>query len=234
MNDIFDTSLEYKSFTVDSTKTFFKNNMVTIIVLIIILGIVYYVNKMAGDYTIIKLLKNGFVKGLIVFILIIYTIKYWRYNKFSVIIMVLFICTLFYVVNDDVESTEKFTTYIYNNMNKSPPVYTLNSQPEYKTVGCTHIPPNSECHKNKNKVLMDGPSQQFDNTCTLIGDDSYQTGNDDELITQLDTFNNMSEIFDARDFNIHTTNGFKKMNGVSNNICNGPICSRPKSQILNY
>lgn len=183
--------------------TYIKNNMTTILIMVIIITTVYYINSLNGNYNLIKILKNKYTKIIIVLLLLIYTFKYWHVNKISVIVLLVFVCGLFYVINDDVTSTETFTNYIReNNINdqsyKSIPNFTLNSQPKYKTIGCTHLQLNGECvESDKDNFLMDTNSPQIDNIIQAnddmqqtIGADLNDDGNDKGIYNQMTTFGN--------------------------------------------
>lgn len=193
MDSILNTDFIYDSTPkqngiIDSFKD--KLDIVTILVLIIIVFAAIIINYVPGNFSFIKILKNKCVKCILIGMLLMYAYFYWNINKISVIVLTIVLSCLFYVVNDDVENVEHFTDFYYSKINDNnmdtTPVYTLNSQKPYNTVGCTHIEPNGECGINsEHEVEMADGSPQMDELDAfnggIVGADINSDGNDLEL-----------------------------------------------------
>ena len=231
MEDLFNgnfdlsTSLTPKSsFSSSGIMNYIKDNMVLIIVMVIMICAFYSLGIINTSITFSKILKNNFVKIIIVALLLYYTYKRWHSDKVSVILLFIIVCALYYVVNDNIKSTENFTQYLQlNNLNdpsfKTIPNFTLNSQDPYHTVGCTHIEPDGECNENDESLvdMIDGSPQMdeldgYNSGLGLIGADLNEDGNDGDLQTKMITFGKRFYTDDMNMMRPLNSNNFAKEN----------------------
>jgi len=188
------------SFTSDSIIDYIKENIVLIVVMVIMICAFYSLGIINTTITFSKILKNNIVKIIIVAFLLYYTYKRWNSDKVSVILLFIIVCALYYVVNDNIKSTENFTQFLQlNHLNdpsfKTIPNFTLNSQDPYHTVGCTHVEPDGECDVNDESLvdMVDGSPQMdeldgYNNGLGLVGADLNEDGNDGDLKMKMITF----------------------------------------------
>ena len=179
---------------------YIKENIVLIVVMVIMICAFYSLGIINTSFTFSKILKNNIVKIVVVALLLYYTYKRWNSDKVSVILLFIIVCALYYVVNDNVKSTENFTQYLQlNHLNdpsfKSIPNFTLNSQDPYHTVGCTHVEPDGECDVEDESLvdMVDGSPQMdeldaYNNGLGLVGADLDEDGNDGDLKMKMITF----------------------------------------------
>lgn len=179
---------------------YIQDNIVLIVVMVIMICAFYSLGIINTSITFSKILKNNFVKIIIIAFLLYYTYKRWNSDKVSVILLFIIVCALYYVVNDNIKSTENFTQYLQlNHINdpsfKTIPNFTLNSQGPYHTVGCTHVEPDGECDVNDESLvdMVDGSPQMdeldcYNNGLGLVGADLNEDGNDGDLKMKMITF----------------------------------------------
>ena len=205
MEDLFTNNFDLSSsvtpkmgLSSDNVINYIKENIVLIVVMLIMIGAFYSLGIINTSFTFSKILKNNFVKVGIVILLLYYTYKRWNSDKVSVILLFIIVCALYYVVNDNIKSTENFTQFLQlNNLNdpSTIPNFTLNSQDPYHTVGCTHIDPDGECDVSDESLveMADGSPQMheleaYNNGMGLVGADLNEDGNDGDLQTKMLTF----------------------------------------------
>lgn len=203
---------------------YIKENIVLIVVMVIMICAFYSLGIINTSFTFSKILKNNIVKIVIVAFLLYYTYKRWNYDKVSVILLFIIVCALYYVVNDNVKSTENFTQFLQlNHLNdpsyKTIPNFTLNSQDPYHTVGCTHIHPDGECDETDETLvdMTDGSPQMdeldaYNNGIGFVGADLNEDGNDGDLKLKMMSFGKQFYTDDINMMRPLNSNNFVKEN----------------------
>lgn len=217
----------------DSTASMFTNvndKKILLIVIVCFIFVIVLIKLGKGNFKVIKFLNNTIVQTILIITMCILLYYKWNQNKTISIISLVLMCALFYVIKDDVESTENFTGYLQNHSPPPPEFDVRGSQVPYCGAGCHHRTndPCNDADDSKQFIyhmddqgspdmqrMVDTQNGMLDQ---YIGADLTAEGDDFDLKMQKLTFGqafnrNPMYTMNARDFLISNNNN---NNGKSN------------------